>query len=174
MTISSSSSFNSIYSGNNQNQFPSLEFDKNLAAMANYPSAKDDILNKNQPKNNDDTKINNNNLAAQSDFVDQFAYAPNVSAMFSAYLEKQRLTGSLNSKKDEISQRLVDNGLDKKLALSYAQSSVDMYKQILEAQLNSKIEQQVLQQKEFKQKQMNTNEVNPYLQMMGSYINLYS
>ena len=174
MTISSSSSLTSLYSNSKQTSSSSLEYDKNLASTANYPVSSQDTLKSNQPASSNATGTSNADLAAQSNFVEQFAYAPNVSAMFNAYLEKQQLHNSLGSKKDEIAQRLTDNGTDKKLALAYAQNSVDVYKQILEAQLNSKIDEQVQQQKEFKQKQLAANVSNPYTQMTGTLINLYS
>ncbi len=162
MTISSSLSFG-LYQPQTVQKSTIANYDTALANSANYQQVQKPI-----EQQATSTKI------AETNAVEQYVYAPNISAMFNAYLEKQRLNSSVENKTDLTAQRLVGNGMDKKQAEQYAKASVDVYKQILESQLNSKIAEQVQQQKEFKQKTDSVASANPYVQMTGSLVNLYS
>jgi ATP-dependent Lon protease len=175
MTVSSSSFFNPYSLQNSsQNTKSALSFDTTISTKTNYPTASQSILQDTNTLPSTNQTNSNQDLASQANFIDQFAYAPNISAMFNAYLEKQKLNSSLDGKKDEIAQRLSSNGTDKKQADSYAQSSVEIYKRAMENQLNSKISEQVEQLKEYKQKVASSQSANPYLQIAGNLVNLYS
>lgn len=163
MTISSSLSFG-LYQPLSTQKATIANYDTVLAISTNYQ----------QPQKPTLQETTTNSKATEVNMVEQYAYAPNISAMFNAYLEKQRLNSSLDVKTEVATQRLVGNGMEKKQAEQYAKTSVDVYKQILESQLNSKIAGQVEQQKEFKQKTDSTASANPYVQMTGSLVNLYS
>lgn|GEM_PF-4748503 len=162
MTISSSLSFDqTLNQKNSNNKKSSISLDSNLSGVVSQTIKQTPPVPKEQP-------------ISSIDMIEQYAYAPNISAMFNAYLEKQKLNSGLDSKKEEVISRLTANGMDKRSAQSYAQTSVNVYKQILEAQLNSKINEQVKQQEEFKQKTSSSQSANPYVQMTGTLVNLYS
>jgi len=159
MNISSLSLNTSLYQSINTNEKKSAStFDAALEKEANYPK-------QNASSNND---------GAQTSSYEQFIYAPNISALFNAYLDKQKLDQTSDSKKRALTEKLTSNGMDKNIAKNYAENGVELYKQLMEAQLRSKINGEVQKQDELQQKLGKSNTPNPYLQMTGSLISLYS
>jgi len=162
-SLSLNTSASQVFSANNKKI--TLNFDATLAQETNYPTKKDE-------SNVDSTQSIDGKSTINA--YEQFVYAPNISALFSAYLDKQKLDQTSDSKKKELAEKLTSNGMDKNIAKNYAENGVELYKQLMEAQLRSKINGEVQKQDELQQKLGKSNTPNPYLQMTGSLISLYS
>jgi hypothetical protein len=139
-------------------------FDSALETKTNYPTEKIKSAT-------DDTAENYTPSGAS---FEQFVYAPNISALFNAYLDKQKLDQNMDGKKKELADRLTNGGMDKDIAKNYAENGVELYKQMMEVQLKSKINGEVQKQDNLKQMIGDSSKPNPYLQMTGTLINMYS
>jgi hypothetical protein len=139
-------------------------FDTALETETNYPTKKIKSAS-------DDATQSNASTGAS---FEQFVYAPNVSALFNAYLDMQKLDQNMDGKKKELADRLTNGGMDKNIAKNYAQNGVEFYKQIMEAQLKSKINGEVQKEVNLKQIIGESSKPNPYMQMTGTLINMYS
>lgn len=158
-------------------------YSKNSARNVGQLDKTELSLNNAQVKSSDNESKQKQEIYKNSDggnelsLVEQYALSPNISAMFNAYIEKQKLTSTMENKKLHTIENLSSNGMDKRMAELFAKNSVEVYKQILESQLDSKIAQEVQQQKELKQKLGITSSQSgssQYLQISGSLVNLYS
>jgi hypothetical protein len=151
--------------GAKDNKKAESTFDTALETETNYPTKKiKSLATDNATQDN----------ASTSASFEQFVYAPNISALFNAYLDKQKLGQNMDGKKKEIADRLTSAGMDKDIAKNYAENGVEFYKQMMEVQLKSKINGEVQRQDNLKQMVGESGKPNPYLQMTGTLINMYS